>query len=800
MKTDHPSIQMDEIEDLTLFAGESFDTDDVDLFEFTEEQDSPLTSLKAIILSLDWEINDNILQELSDEIDHLQNIWQEDKVAQVYLQGLAKVGSYLKKEGAYAHPNAIKLLLTFFYDFEKIISSNDISGDSISALLKADIRKFKILQYQIDQQARQATDLPGREVDAQEEMGDNLDLAETQPITFLKKAVLELEWEINDSTLKQFNTRLAGIEPQFKGDESALIIIQGLQVLGRYIDDERANAHPDATNLIHTFFDGLELLNQENIDEEERKNILIDRVDRLNKLKMLLAPQEQQEQPNSEHISSDKLTFPLPTEKESDPDFSDEILDPAAIQPVYDDITDKLIDEKLHTTATGLTNISDSNKEDEVYGVEEELELFFTSDEEKELPDRHDKNKQEDDFDIMPADDEPATTINNESPLEIDEQLDAFFEVDDNGSEEGGQKLGRQAEEGEILTDTTPETVLSALADSEEDGGFNEEKSGSAISGEPLLEIDDKLDSFFGADDNDTKKEEQQTEAELFSNLESTAVAPALSDTGEQSGFDEEPNPEINDKLDAFFGKDDNDIEEEQQETEQQTGEDKFFADLESTTVVPALSDTGEQSGFDEETVVSTINKEPNPEINDKLNAFFGEDDKKEDIREAETSVETNLAANLVCLSATPSLEIIKQSRETVHKLLDSPDQSTEKTALLQLIDSTLALLPEKTDHLTGDTTELLDFLQNSIEQESFDPKVIAVAVTRFTSWHKNIIEELFLSQAQIAEKQTEATPDLHQELKELKAIMSEEIGALRQEIRLSEDRRQKTEDRGQYS
>ena len=111
-----------------------------------------------------------------------------------------------------------------------------------------------------------------------------------------------------------------------------------------------------------------------------------------------------------------------------------------------------------------------------------------------------------------------------------------------------------------------------------------------------------------------------------------------------------------------------------------------------------------------------------------------------------------------------------------------------------------MALLPEKTDHLTGDTTELLDFLQNSIEQESFDPKVIAVAVTRFTSWHKNIIEELFLSQAQIAEKQTEATPDLHQELKELKAIMSEEIGALRQEIRLSEDRRQKTEDRGQYS
>ena len=54
----------EEFEDLTLFANESFDTQDVDLFEFTSEESSPLTRLKSIILSLDWEINDEILQEL----------------------------------------------------------------------------------------------------------------------------------------------------------------------------------------------------------------------------------------------------------------------------------------------------------------------------------------------------------------------------------------------------------------------------------------------------------------------------------------------------------------------------------------------------------------------------------------------------------------------------------------------------------------------------------------------------------------------------------------------------------------
>jgi pilus assembly protein FimV len=172
IETAPSNIQIDEIEDLTLFADKSFDTDDVDLFEFTEAQDSPLTPLKTIILSLDREINENILQELSDELDHLQKIWEEDKVAQVYLQGLSKVGRYLTKEGAYAHPNAIKLLLIFFYDFEKIISSHNISGDSISALIKADVHKFKILQHQIDLRGSQAADLPAGEIDAQG-VGDN---------------------------------------------------------------------------------------------------------------------------------------------------------------------------------------------------------------------------------------------------------------------------------------------------------------------------------------------------------------------------------------------------------------------------------------------------------------------------------------------------------------------------------------------------------------------------------------------------------------------------------------------------
>lgn len=735
MKIDNtPSrIHMDEIEDLTLFADESFDTDDVDLFEFSEDQGSSLITLKTIILSLDWEINDKILQELSDETNRLQQMWEEDKVAQVYLQGLAKVGRYLEKEGAYAHPNAIKLLLTFFYDFEKIISSPDISGDSITALLKTDVRKFKILQYQIEQKDRQTT-VPGDKIETQD-ADHNRETGKVESITFLKQSVLELEWEITDSTLEQFNIGLAGVQPQFENNRSARIIIHGLQVLGKYIDDERTDAHPSATNLVNYFFDGLELIVQENISEKEINNILIDRVNKLNNLKMLLATSKEQKQTDAETVDIDDLTFLLGAEQDTDPGFSEEILNPAAITPVFDEITDKFIDEKLNTTTTVVATPPGSDQGNGVSTVEEDLELFFTSDDD-DLPD---KNNIENDVDTTPpaysseadiasTEITPATTISNEPHLEIDKQLDDLLGIDDNDGGEDKQTVAEQTPEQELFTDTDQEEIIAALADSEEEGGFNEEIIEAAISGEPTREI--------------------------------------------------------NDKLNDFFGKDGSDLEEDEQEIEQQAEEQDLFASFDSSSIAPALPDAGEQRGFDEEQSMSTINEEPNQEIGERLDDFFGADDKKRVPDVAESSLEETLAINLALLPVTPSLEIIKQNRETVRKILSSHSHSPGKTAMLQLLDATLALLPEEAGPLTGDAIELLDLLQNNIKEDIDDTELIALAVVRFTIWHKNLIEEL--QSQKNKPKEDKDNHDLHKELKEIRNVIAKEIGDLRREIKQS--------------
>ncbi len=291
---------IDEIEDLTLFANESFDTQEVDLFEFSSEESSPLTRLKSIILSLDWEINDETLQELADELQNMQATWQGDKVAEVYLQGLEKIGRYLRSKGAYAHPNSIKLLLTFFYNFEKITSSPNLSGEDITKILKSDIRKFKILQYQINQseEIERAPATPSTEQQGTPVVPVGMDASssEPNPLKLLKAAILSLDWEVTDESLRQFNVRLDQYQETVSENRLVMVMVQGLRALGDYIGEERAEAHPEAFPLLHSFSDALDQVAQVDesaTDQSKVQDILVEQISRLNNLKLLIAaPQE----------------------------------------------------------------------------------------------------------------------------------------------------------------------------------------------------------------------------------------------------------------------------------------------------------------------------------------------------------------------------------------------------------------------------------------------------------------------------------------------------------------------------
>lgn len=118
--------------DLTLGNDEydeSYYSDADDLFEFSTDDESPISRLKSLVLSIDWEITDEVLLQFNEELLDLKDIWAGNTINLVYVQALEKISKYIYQNKADSHPNAIKLLLTFYYNLEKIVSSEELSED-----------------------------------------------------------------------------------------------------------------------------------------------------------------------------------------------------------------------------------------------------------------------------------------------------------------------------------------------------------------------------------------------------------------------------------------------------------------------------------------------------------------------------------------------------------------------------------------------------------------------------------------------------------------------------------------------
>jgi len=114
-----------------------------------DQQDSPLTNLNAILLSIEWEITDEILTGLMAEIERLKDIYQDDKILFSFLQLHGSVGKYINTKKVTAHPDSIKLLHSVYYGLEKVVQTPEMSEAEKKRLLSDEVEKFKALKEQI---------------------------------------------------------------------------------------------------------------------------------------------------------------------------------------------------------------------------------------------------------------------------------------------------------------------------------------------------------------------------------------------------------------------------------------------------------------------------------------------------------------------------------------------------------------------------------------------------------------------------------------------------------------------------
>lgn len=356
-------------DDLTLDSGgydDPFDASDVDLFEFTGTSETPISRLKSLILSIDWEITDEVLLQFNEEIVELKDIWATNQINLVYLQALEKISKYIYKEKANAHPNAIKMLLSLFYNLEKQINSEDTwSAEEKRKQLIDDVRSFEKLKKQIQRKeaGHQPTPAAKQSVPVKTAQESPDSVTDDQPATLqgLKAAILALDWEITDKELSTLRNEVLKLEDRYSDSQTKLLFLQGIGTLSAYIRTKRSNAHIEAFTLLHSFYDGLEKIASTPLSPAEEKAILLPEVAKFNAFKEMIA------------VTLSPESMVKDTDQEDDEE--EDALSTGPIAPAFADVPEEVkgFQEDEEAASIGLRSSSLST----------DISKFFEEDDEK---------------------------------------------------------------------------------------------------------------------------------------------------------------------------------------------------------------------------------------------------------------------------------------------------------------------------------------------------------------------------------------------------------------------------------
>jgi pilus assembly protein FimV len=286
-------------DDLTVNADEYnewLSDDYVDLFEPLGDADAPIAKLKPIIVSIEWEITDDILNQLHDELQDLKEVWTGDKINLVYVQGMEAIGRYILREKANAHPNAVKLLFSFYYHLEKIVSSASMSEEEKKNLLLQDVKAFDQFKILINPASHEKKPV-GAESVAVHSQGVGSHVEHLLPssqyqkkvLTNLKTILLGIDWEMNDKEFVRLDEEVTRLQQVLGGSKTKLILLQGIGSLGNYISFAKSGTQPDAFKLLHSFYEGLEKVHQEVLPESQEREILLAEVEKFNDFKAAIA-------------------------------------------------------------------------------------------------------------------------------------------------------------------------------------------------------------------------------------------------------------------------------------------------------------------------------------------------------------------------------------------------------------------------------------------------------------------------------------------------------------------------------
>jgi len=194
----------------------------------------PLAELKNLILSIDWEITDDVLEKFIQQLKDLKLTYKHDKIVLTFLQILNSLGDYIKTNRAKSHPKTFKILNSVFASLDKVVLSRDMAETAKKKILRAEMLHYKELRTQISQ-GKTAGKPTAKAKPVKAEKRQTAKATEDQPVTLAEPSVPLSEAEISESPgIDQ------GREPDVVSLQEPAVetLAEAVDVIKKYIHDE----------------------------------------------------------------------------------------------------------------------------------------------------------------------------------------------------------------------------------------------------------------------------------------------------------------------------------------------------------------------------------------------------------------------------------------------------------------------------------------------------------------------------------------------------------------------------------
>ncbi len=108
-----------------------------------------MEELKAVILSIDWEISQITLRSFDRVITRLKEKAKASKIHYSFLRILHSIGGEVARSKADAHKDSIKLLQSVFANFERLVDAPDMAVEEKKRMIEGDIKAYNKLKRDI---------------------------------------------------------------------------------------------------------------------------------------------------------------------------------------------------------------------------------------------------------------------------------------------------------------------------------------------------------------------------------------------------------------------------------------------------------------------------------------------------------------------------------------------------------------------------------------------------------------------------------------------------------------------------